>query len=149
MKFQVPQFIEIEDKIFFSLSFKEFIYLAGGLGISYTIYHFVTPAFIGIPLALPVLAFFVALTFYKPNNRPFLDEVQAAVLFFTKNKLYIWKKENKPVPTKEIDMSYDPTAIISIPTTRRSSLKDIKGSLASKKYDGEEKSLNDLLNIKV
>ena len=32
MRFEVPQFIEIEDKIFGPLTWKQFIYLAGGAG---------------------------------------------------------------------------------------------------------------------
>jgi hypothetical protein len=33
MHYQVPQFIEIEDKIFGPLTLKQFIYLAGGVGL--------------------------------------------------------------------------------------------------------------------
>ena len=38
MQFQVPQFIEIEDKIFGPLTFKQFIYLAGGGGLCFLLY---------------------------------------------------------------------------------------------------------------
>ncbi|TSC61742.1 MAG: SsrA-binding protein, partial [Parcubacteria group bacterium Athens0416_74] len=32
MQFQVPQFIEVEDKIVGPLTFKQFVFIAGGLG---------------------------------------------------------------------------------------------------------------------
>jgi len=35
MRFKVPQFIDIEDKIFGPFSFKQFVYLAGGAGLCY------------------------------------------------------------------------------------------------------------------
>ena len=41
MRFQVPQFIEIESKIFGPLTFKQFIYLAGGGGRNFpNLYNF-------------------------------------------------------------------------------------------------------------
>ena len=38
MRFQVPQFIEIESKIFGPLTLKQFIYLIGGGGIIFILY---------------------------------------------------------------------------------------------------------------
>ena len=47
MHFQTPQFIEIEDKIFGPLTLKQFIYLAGAAGLSFTAY-----SLLPVPLAL-------------------------------------------------------------------------------------------------
>jgi PrgI family protein len=38
MRFEVPQFIEIEDKIFGSLSWRQFLYLSGGVGMAVVIF---------------------------------------------------------------------------------------------------------------
>ena len=38
MRFEVPQFIEVEDKIFGPFTWKQFIYLAGGAGAAVTLY---------------------------------------------------------------------------------------------------------------
>ena len=75
MRYQVPQFIEIEDKIIGPLTLKQFVYLAGGAGLSYLVYAVTNPylpIFIVVALMLPVAAFGVALAFYKINNRPFI-----------------------------------------------------------------------------
>ena len=40
MRFQVPQFIEIEDKIFGPLTIKQFIYIAGGAGLCFILFRF-------------------------------------------------------------------------------------------------------------
>ena len=39
MQFKVPQFLDIEDKIFGPFTFKEFVYLAGGAGLCFILYR--------------------------------------------------------------------------------------------------------------
>src|SRR6478736_2632887 len=97
MQFQVPQFIEVEDKIFGPLTFRQFVYLAGGAGLCFIIYRFV-PFLFAILLILPVAAFSGALAFYKLNNKPFINVVQSWVKYSMESKLYIWKKE---IPKKQ------------------------------------------------
>ncbi|HEY0011045.1 MAG TPA: PrgI family protein [Candidatus Paceibacterota bacterium] len=92
MEYQVPQFIEVEDKIFGPLSLKQFIYLAGGIGLC-AILVLSLPLMVGIVLALPVAAFSGALAFYKINNKSFVDIIEAAITFYTKDRLYLWKKQ--------------------------------------------------------
>ena len=48
MRFQVPQFIEVEDKIFGPLTLKQFIYVFGGGGLCFVFYTF-------LPLILAVV----------------------------------------------------------------------------------------------
>lgn len=90
----MPQFIEVEDKIFGPLSLKQFIYIAGGLGLcAILILYF--PFYIGVLLAIPVALFAGALAFYKVNNKNFVDIMEAAFNFYTKDRLYLWKRETK------------------------------------------------------
>ena len=99
MQFKVPQFLEIEDKIFGPFTFKEFVYLAGGAGLCFIIYKLLG-FLIGLVPMIAVAAFCMALTFYRPNNKPFLNMVEVGFKYFTNDKLYIWKrreyKVNKP-----------------------------------------------------
>jgi hypothetical protein len=94
MKYQVPQFIDVEDKIFDPFTFRQFVYMAGGAGSAFLAYKLL-PAFVGIIVALPLIAFGLALAFYRVNNRPFIEVVQSAFEYMTKSRLYIWKKEDK------------------------------------------------------
>jgi len=135
MKFQVPQFIEMEDKIFGPLSFKEFVYLVGGAGLSYLLYRFIPSSFIAIVFILPVLGFSMMLAFYKLNNKPFIEVLQSGFLYFMGHKLYIWKKEKKPVPTKEIDVSMKSGVNVKIPTIRESKLASMNFNLDVKKKE--------------
>ncbi|OGI92724.1 hypothetical protein A2933_00705 [Candidatus Nomurabacteria bacterium RIFCSPLOWO2_01_FULL_46_18] len=92
MQFKVPQFLEIEDKIFGPFTFKQFVYLAGGAGICFVLYRTLGFALGAIPI-LVVGGFALLLAFYRPNSKPFIFMVEAGFKYFFQDKLYIWKKE--------------------------------------------------------
>ncbi len=125
MRFEVPQFIEVEDKIFGPLTFKQFIYLAGGVGFAVILY-LTLPFFFVIVLGGPVLALSAALAFYKINNRPFILTLQSAFNYFFKNKLYLWKKEPKKIKKKVIE---EEAIAPYVPKLSESKLKDLAWSL--------------------
>ena len=126
MQFQVPQFIEIEDKIFGPFTLKQFIYLAGGAGISFIIYNFLG-LFWGLFLIGPVIAFAFALAFYKVNSKPFINVVEAGFKYYLNDKLYIWKKEQK-IPTRKV-IEEKENASLFVPKLSDSKLKDLAWSL--------------------
>lgn len=100
MRFEVPQFIEIEDKIFGPLTWRQFLYLGGGVGMGVVLFltgGFLVFLFIGLPLAL--LAF--ALAFFPVNNRPFSFFLEAIVNYLKGTKLYIWKQKKNVVYTHD------------------------------------------------
>jgi len=94
MQFKVPQFLDIEDKIFGPFTFSQFVYLAGGAGICFILYK-TLGLLLGILPMLLIAGFSLALTFYRPNNKPFLSMVQSAISYYTQDKLYIWKRKDK------------------------------------------------------
>ncbi len=126
MRYQVPQFIEVEDKIFGSLTLKQFVYLAGGGGLSFVLYRYLPSLlFSAIPILI-VAVFSLALAFYKVNNKPFINVVEAAFKYYTSAKLFIWKK----VPNeKAIVQEAKEYAGIMVPKISDSKLKDLTWSL--------------------
>ncbi len=94
MEYQVPQFIEVEDKIFGPLTFKQFLYLAGGAGLAAGLVLYL-PLVLGIMFALPVAGLAVGLAFYKLNGKPLIDLIEAGLSFYVSRRLYLWKKEAK------------------------------------------------------
>ncbi len=96
-EYQVPQFIEVEDKIFGPLTLKQFIYIAGGAGLSAILFLYL-PLFIAIVAAIPVVALAGALAFYKVNNKSFIEMMEAGFNYYTKGRLYLWKKEEVRAP---------------------------------------------------
>ncbi|MCD5381065.1 MAG: PrgI family protein, partial [Candidatus Pacebacteria bacterium] len=92
MRFEVPQFIEIEDKIFGPLTWRQFLYLGGGVGMAVVMFltlPFVLFVISGLPLA--VLA--GALAFYPINNRPFSFFLEAIINYVSNQKLYLWRQK--------------------------------------------------------
>lgn len=117
MKFEVPQFIDVEDKIFGPLTFKQFIYLVGGAGLAYTSYRLVPFPF-WIIVAPAFAVFGLLLAFYKINNRPFIEIAQSYISFKLKGKLYIWRRAPakpmmvaKPVETTSTSESTKPITV--------------------------------------
>ena len=111
MRFQIPQFIEVEDKIFGPFTFKQFVYLAGGAGAGIMLY-ILLPFFIFILTAGPIAALAAGLAFYPVNNRPFSVFLESAVRYIMSSRLYLWKKrEGIPTPqsVKEIPLYTPPT----------------------------------------
>ena len=128
MQYQVPQFIEVEDKIFGPLTLKQFIYLAGGAGLSFVVYEILSSLVLAFIPILIIMAFSAALAFYKINNKPFIFVVEAAFKYMMSTKLYIWKKE----PNKKADNAVQEAkeyAGIMVPKISDSKLKDLTWSL--------------------
>ena len=96
MRFEVPQFIEIEDKIFGPLTWRQFLYLGGGVGIAVALF-FMTPLIIFIIFGLPIAILAGALSFYPVNNRPFSYFLESIVNYATGPKLYLWRRKQSVV----------------------------------------------------
>lgn len=130
MQFQVPQFIEVEDKIFGPLTFKQFIYLAGGLGASYILWR-ILPPYIGGPIALALTAFAGCLAFLQFNGRPFIVSLESGFYFLTRSKLYLWsnapKKKNVVVPANATLAGTQ--ANLYVPKLSQSKLHELSWSL--------------------
>ena len=101
MEYQVPQFIEVEDKIFGPLTLKQFIYVAGGAGLTAIIFLYL-PLFFAIIAAIPIVALSGALAFYKVNNKSFIEMLEAGFNYYTKGKLYLWRRDDSaPLPVQK------------------------------------------------
>lgn len=93
MEYQVPQFIEVEDKIVGPLTLRQFIYLAGtgGLTIAFVFY---LPTLVAIFLTIPVVGLGVALAFYKVNGKPFIEILEAGFNYYVGKKFFLWKRKD-------------------------------------------------------
>ncbi len=128
MKFRVPQFIDVEDKIFGPFTFKQFIYLAGSGGLAFVIYKTVT-FYLAIPLALALVGLGISLAFYKPNGKPFMYMIEAGFNYYVGDKLYVWKKNLKKKRDEKTATAESPVAPIPQKNLSESKLKDIAWSL--------------------
>ena len=128
MQFQVPQFIEVEDKIFGPLTFKQFIYILGGLGGAYIIYRMLPLALAG-PLILIVGGFAAALAFFQFNGRPFIFGFESAFYYFLRTKLYLWNNERKQANAPAVKTVSAKSSEVYVPKLSDSKLHDLAWSL--------------------
>ena len=127
MRYQVPQFIEIEDKIFGPLTLKQFVYIAGGGGLCLVFFTFL-PLWLTVILAIPVLAFAAGLAFYEVNGRPLIVSLEHATAYFLSSKLYLWK-QRQVTPAKPQPQASPQGPALVVPRLSQSKLKDLSWSL--------------------
>ena len=129
MQFKVPQFLDIEDKIFGPFTFRQFVYLAGGAGLSFVLYK-VLGILLGLIPILVVISLSIALTFYKPNGKPFIDFLESGLKYLMQDKLYVWKRkmvrkqtEKEKIPTEKVSSTFSSQRL------NKSKLQDLAWSL--------------------
>lgn len=116
MRFEVPQFIEIEDKIFGPFTWKQFVYLCGGFGIAAI--TLITSKLLFVIIGLPAAGLAALLAFYPVNNRPFSIFLESAISFYGSSKIYYWRKREANTYKSE-DLGNIPSAPAHIPTPSR------------------------------
>lgn len=141
MQFQVPQFIEVEDKIFGPFTFKQFVYMAGGLGLAYLIWRLL-PSYIAAPIAIAIVGFSVALAFMQYNGRPFMIALETAFFYLIHSKLYLWNNKTKKRLTEAKKNPTLPQENLYVPKLNDSRLHELAWSLDIKEriaagYDNE------------
>ncbi len=119
MRFEVPQFIEVEDKIFGPFTWRQFLYLGGGVGMAVALFFiapFIVFAIVGIPLA----ALAAALAFYPVNNRHFSFFLEAVFNYFSSQRLYLWRRKENTVYRGKEELPDTTPGVVqnSTPSTR-------------------------------
>ena len=108
MQFQVPQFLDVEDKVIGPLTIKQFLYLIGGCGLGYMGWRFIP--YIGFFIGLSFFGLGVTLAFYKFNNKPFVFAVENGFNYLNSSRLYIWRRKNKEKMETQLDLTnFHPT----------------------------------------
>ena len=126
MQFRVPQFIDIEDKVFGPFTLKQFGYIVGAGGLSFLIWTFIPIKFFAVLVIIPVAGLFLALAFVKFNNRSFADLLESAFTYYTGSKIYTWKQpELKAAETSVDQIVANTQKDIIISKTNRDKIHDI------------------------
>jgi len=128
MQFQVPQFIEVEDKIFGPLTFKQFVYVGGGVGAAYMLWR-VLPIYIAGPVILVIGGLAAALAFFQFNGRPFIIALENSFFYMIRSKLYLWNNVRKAKTHQEADKAAARSSTLYIPKLSESKLHELAWSL--------------------
>ena len=93
MRFQVPQFIEMETKIVGPLTWKQFIWVALGVGFLLILFRFLSGVLL-ISVSLVVIVVFGGLAFLRIEEMSLLEYLMKALGYALGPKKYLFKKEN-------------------------------------------------------
>ena len=92
MLFNVPQYIEIEDKIAGPLTAKQLLWMFGMGAVMLILWGILeTGAF--IMASIPVALIFCALAFYRPHGQPLIKFILWGISFAFQPKTYIWRRD--------------------------------------------------------
>lgn len=128
MQFQVPQFIEVEDKIFGPFTFRQFIYLIGGAGVGFIAWK-TLPLYVAILVGGAALALGASLAFVKYNSRPFILAMESGFYYLISNKLFLWDAEGKEKNKKKKKNEAKQSQEVVIPKLADSKLHELAWSL--------------------
>lgn len=138
-QYQVPQFIEVEDKIFGPLTIKQFIYLAGAGGLALICFT-VLPLLLALPLGGLAVGIGAAFAFYQVNGRPLIVAAEHAFSYMLGHKLYLWKQRQPEQQVQQVQSKpVDPSTLV-VPRLSQSRLKDLSWSLNIKDQERPEEA---------
>ncbi len=112
MRFEVPQFIDIEDKIFGPFTWRQFLYLGGGVGMGVALF-FTAPPIVFIIIGLPLAILAGALAFFPVGGRPFSFFLESLINYLRGQKLYLWQRKKDSVYKNNFTPKLPPTNSIS------------------------------------
>ena len=115
------------------MTFKQFIYVAGGAGISFTAFS-ILPKLIAFIFIAVFMGLGLALAFYRVNDKPFIEVMESSFKYFLSDKLYIWKKEPKKKKIKKQEKTEVGPQLDALKLSD-SKLKELSWSLDVQDYD--------------
>ncbi len=91
MMYNVPQFIDVEDKIAGPLTWRQLGWIIGAFMVSFIIWSSVGGA-LAFVLIVPVILLAVALAFYQPNGQPMIGFLVNGFFFLIHPKVVVWDR---------------------------------------------------------
>lgn len=92
MLFNVPQYIDVEDKIAGPLTAKQLLWMFGMGAALMILWGFLDKTTFFIT-AIPVAGIFAALAFYRPHGQPLIKFIFYFVAFMFQPKVYVWRRD--------------------------------------------------------
>lgn len=121
-QYQVPQFVDVEDKIFGPLDTKQFIMFIVAFLIIGAMWVSPIPPQATIILAIPILIFTILLAFYKVNGRSFMWYLFSIAHFMFTGKQFIWERrweaETIALKKESLEKQAEKKAVPGAPTKK-------------------------------
>ena len=91
MRYQVPQFIEMDDKVIGPFSIKQFFYLVTVPAVCYGLSYIVETPYV-ILVGIIFFPIGILLAFYKVGGKPFSSAIFGMLNFVKRPQTYVWKR---------------------------------------------------------
>jgi hypothetical protein len=127
MMTNVPQFIDVEDKVAGPFTWKQLGWMLGMGAALFLLYATVDKGLFYI-LAIPIALLFIALAFYRPNGMAFPQFIFYSVAFLFRPKVMVWER---PMHHSSTVTTSQPQETVEKTETRKLSTAEI-AALASR-----------------
>ncbi len=108
MLFNIPQFIDKEDKLVGPFTAKQLGWMAGGGTVLLVLWNILDTAAFFIA-SIFVAGITGALAFYRPHNQPLIAFLLSSLFFVFKPKMYVWRRmPEKIAPPKKAKTKNEP-----------------------------------------
>lgn len=138
-QFQVPQFIDVEDRILGPITMRQFFIMLIPLGVGIVLY-FLLKFWLVVIIIIPVIGTCALFAFLKPYGMSFSRFFAAFLTFSLKPKMYIWKHEEEEKIVLAEEVQSQSTMLGQIPGGAKQSWQT-HGGLKSKKSSVETGSM--------
>lgn len=94
LQYQVPQFVDVEDRVVGPLTVKQFLmFVVNALIVA--AFYISFPVYVTVILSIPVTTLFGLLAFYKVNGRTFIWFLYAIVHYLFTGKMFLWERRGE------------------------------------------------------
>jgi len=131
MLFNVPQFINVEDKIVGPFTGKQLLWLAGLGAVLLVLWNTLEKA-VFIIAAIPISLIFLAFTFYRPYNQSLIKFVSAGIMFLFRPKTYVWERKTLKVKVLPVKKNKQDSEINKNKVITSEEIKELAGILDSR-----------------
>lgn len=155
MQFQVPQFIETEDKVVGPFSIRQFAYVGAACLVS-AIFYFMVATWLFVIIAIFLIGGALALSFVHIEGRPLISILISAANFYWKPQTYVWQPEHPTISrasahTQEKEVELSPSLIekIAAGSSLHKSWQNVQTGEAPKTSDRQfiERKMNERYQI--
>lgn len=127
MRFQVPQFVDIEDKIIGPFTLRQFLTYVVAAMLLVPVYIY-SDLSLFITISLPILGVAAVFAHLKIYGRTFSQVTFSAFAYLSKGQLYVWRRQ-KSSALKIVDEEWDGARASAAADRESSSLLSIAQSL--------------------
>ena len=106
MQYNIPQFVDVEDKIIGPLTLKQFLTLLGGGLLVFLYWSIFKVSLYFFAATLPTAFVFMMLAFGKFNGRPILGSIAGLIKFFSTPRYRIFMRTSDGFEVKKKEISF-------------------------------------------